>query len=421
MGPAQSRAQSQRRQSTRARPLHSPPAETPEKPQGLGPVDPALPPRREVRRGGGTSGGRDSGPRPSLARRSVPRVVPAAVQRRGAGRRAATRPRVRVHTLWLRLVLVVVAAAALTGGGFAGRRYHVALAESREAMVAWHAGRYATAATLLTTASHAWPWLGEAGTKAQAVALAAASAAYRQGIAAMARGAYAAAIGQFQRVVPADVDYAGAQRRLTALRRAGAGARRVEAVATVTAGMQANLAAFHSDYRVVMGDLVPAWEQYGFGDPLPYEQAASQPITGLAETAARMAKEAADLSGLAVCSVGLGTGSGADDLRAAVHWAQGAALAARGISSLSASSLASMEHGGALAVSEQVPTDIGGINAGAAALSADAATADQSLLRWERAARQAVDALLHRTVSLRALAATGTGSGLHTVGCGTAR
>lgn len=421
MGPAQSRAQSQRRQRARARPLHSPPAEPPDPPRGPGPVDPALPPRREVRRGGGTGGGRDSGPRASLARRSVPRVVPATVQQRGAGRRAATRPRVRVHTLWLRIVLVVVAATALTGGGFAGRRYHAALAESRAAMVAWHAGRYATAASLLTTASRAWPWLGEAGTQAQAVALASASAAYRQGLSALARGAYAAAIGEFERVVPADVDYPGAQRRLTALRRAGAGARLVEAVATATAGMQANLAAFHSDYRVVMGDLVPAWEQYGFGDPLPYEQAASQPVTGLTVTAAQMAKEAADLSGLAGCSVGLGTGNGPDDLRAAVHWAQGAALAAGRISGLSASSLASMEHGGALAVSEQVPTDIGGINAGAVALSADAAAADQSLLRWERAARQAVDALLGRTVSLRALAAAGTGRGLPASDCGTGR
>ncbi len=285
-----------------------------------------------------------------------------------AGRRGRPRRRGRG---WLRVVAATGACTLVAVAVLGGVRYTRARGDARAAAAQWRAGHYAAAAASLAAARGAWPWLTAARQEPEALALARSSLAFQRGLADMGAGAYASAQVELTRVLPADKHYALAQSRLTTLRAAFAAAGRAQVAGDAANRFAADAQAFWGAYRVALANLVPAWEQYGFGNPAPYEHAASVPVAGMPALAGRLAHDAGAIAAIAACPSGSGAPQAASALSKAGQAARAAATSALGIARLGGASLSTLENGSALTVSEEVPAEISAINADATDLQTE--------------------------------------------------
>jgi hypothetical protein len=328
------------------------------------------------------------GPLPPRRSRSGRRRRALAARAR-ARRRIAPRPRARRTAWWLAaLVPLCAAGVALHAFGLARR-------DVRAATAAWRHGHYAVAAGDFAAAGKAWPWLPVAAPEQRLQALARSSAAFAQGLAAFRAGAFATAEADLARVLPGDIHYAAARARRATLAAALAAALQRVRVGESLQGFAADSQAFSASYHLAMANLVPAWEQYGFGDPAPYEQAATSPVSRLAPLARRLTADAAAIAAAPACGADPPAGA-SRALRAAAAQAEAAAAAARRIAQLTTASLQTLEHGGPFAVSADVPKDINGVDGAAATLQMAASGTATALARAQADLGQDVEGLLGR-------------------------
>jgi hypothetical protein len=306
--------------------------------------------------------------------------------RRAVRRRAARRARVR-RAVGLLAVLVCLALAAE-----AAYRRGTAQAEVAQALRAWHAGRYADAAAGLAAARSAWPWAPVAGLEATAEALARSAARYRRGVAALEAGDLGTAVADLEAVRPDDVHHARAAALLASLREAAADLAQADAVGRAADAWQRDLSALWAAYQLAQADLIPAWEEYGFGDPTPYEHAAAAPVAALGAQARRLASDARDVALAAPGSAGA--------TLAATLAARAEDLAAR-----TANALRTLEAASPVVVDQAVPQELQAVGADAAALRAGAPELPSDLAAQRQALLQAAQALLGPRGTLQALAA----------------